>query len=163
MEKILVDENGYKQFMDELEKLKQQSINNSITGSEEYKDAVGDGWHDNFAFEQSMRESRLIAKKLDDIFEKKKHLEIIKEKSRPNNVVNIGDKIILEIKYSDDDIETETIILTGNYIPDPIKDIKEITLNSPIGKAIYKAKVGKMVSYNVNGTIVEVKIISKEI
>lgn len=43
MEEILVDENGYKQYLDEIEKLKKLSLNNSTAGSEAYKDAVGDG------------------------------------------------------------------------------------------------------------------------
>ena len=51
MEEILVDENGYKQFFEELKKLEDLSRSNSALGSEVYKDAVGDGWHDNFAFE----------------------------------------------------------------------------------------------------------------
>ena len=50
MEEIFVDENGYNQFLEELEKLKQQSLLVSSTGSKAYQDAIGDGWHDNFAF-----------------------------------------------------------------------------------------------------------------
>ena len=62
MEEILVTEEGYNQFLHELEKLQKLSIDNSTVGSEAYESAVGDGWHDNFSFEQNMRESRTIAK-----------------------------------------------------------------------------------------------------
>ena len=49
---ILVDEEGYNQFIEELEKLRELSIDNGMVGSEAYESAIGDGWHDNFSFEQ---------------------------------------------------------------------------------------------------------------
>lgn len=147
MEEILVDENGYKQFFEELKRLEDLSRSNSALGSEVYKDAVGDGWHDNFAFEESMRESRAIAKRIDDLLSKKQYLKIVDDKDKKENLVNIGDKVSINIKYSDDDIETEVITLTGNYIPNTTN---EISLNSPLGKAVYKKKIGDTCSYSVN-------------
>ena len=126
MEEILVDENGYKQFFEELKRLEDLSRSNSALGSEVYKDAVGDGWHDNFAFEESMRESRAIAKRIDDLLSKKQYLKIVDDKDKKENLVNIGDKVSINIKYSDDDIETEVITLTGNYIPNTTNEINEI-------------------------------------
>ena len=69
----------YNQFYDELERLKELSKSNSTLGSEVYRDAIGDGWHDNFAFEQTMRDSRLIAKRIDDMLEKRKYLKVVKD------------------------------------------------------------------------------------
>lgn len=54
MEEILVDSDGRCQYYEELEKLKNLSLINSSVGSESYTSSVGDGWHDNFAFEESM-------------------------------------------------------------------------------------------------------------
>ena len=70
MQEILVDINGYNQFFQELDRLQEISRQNSALGSEVYQNAVGDGWHDNFAFEESMRESRMITKRIDDLLEK---------------------------------------------------------------------------------------------
>lgn len=97
MEEILVDENGYKQFFEELKRLEDLSRSNSALGSEVYKDAVGDGWHDNFAFEESMRESRAIAKRIDDLLSKKQYLKIVDDKDKKENLVNIGDKVSINI------------------------------------------------------------------
>ena len=116
MEEILVDENGYKQFFEELKRLEDLSRSNSALGSEVYKDAVGDGWHDNFAFEESMRESRAIA---------------------------------------------EVITLTGNYIPNTTNEINEISLNSPLGKALFKAKIGTSTSYFVGNSEIFITILEK--
>ena len=67
MDDILVTIDGYNQFDEELNRLKELSRLSATTGSEAYKDAIGDGLHDNFAFEDSIRESRVIASKIEKI------------------------------------------------------------------------------------------------
>ena len=161
MEEILVDENGYKQFFEELKRLEDLNRSNSALGSEVYKDAVGDGWHDNFAFEESMRESRAIAKRIDDLLSKRQYLKIVDDKHKKENLVNIGDKVSINIKYSDDDIETEVITLTGNYIPNTTNEINEISLNSPLGKALFKAKIGTSTSYFVGNSEIFITVLEK--
>lgn len=136
MQEILVDINGYNQFFQELDRLQEISRQNSVLGSEVYQAAVGDGWHDNFAFEESMRESRMLAKRIVDMLEKKKKLKIIDDRIKDNDLINLGDTVDVEIRYSVDDIERETITLTGNYLPNTNNNLNEITLNSPMGKAI---------------------------
>ena len=159
---ILVDEEGYNQFIEELEKLKALSIDNGMIGSEAYESAVGDGWHDNFSFEQNMRESRSIAKMIDKMLDDKNKLKKIKVPKYEKDCINIGDTIELSIKYDLDDIETETIKLTGKYIPNTKGKIPEITLNSPLGKAIYLKKItDKNIYYYVNDNKIEIEIIKK--
>lgn len=161
MKEILVDNEGYNQFYEELEKLKELCKSNSSLGSEVYRDAIGDGWHDNFAFEQTMRDSRVIAKRIDDMFEKKKYLKIVKDTRKNSDLVNIGDTVAVEIKYTDTDIEKETIKLTGKYIPNTDNDISEISLNSPLGMSLYKSKIGSTVNYLVGANKFTVSILSK--
>ena len=162
MGKLLLDDNGYKQFIEELEKLKALSDKSAVAGSDAYDSAVGDGWHDNFAFEESMRESRLIAKRIDDMYDQKKNIKIIEDNKTDKNTVNLNDKVLVEITYSEDDKEQEIVILTGKYIPDIQGGIKEITINSPIGKTIYKAKVGTTQKYKVDDREIQIRIISKQ-
>ena len=64
MKDVLVDTDGFNQYYEELNKLKDLSLSIASIGSESYADAVGDGWHDNFAFEDTMRESRKIASRI---------------------------------------------------------------------------------------------------
>ena len=137
MKEILVDENGYNQFLEGLEKLKQQSLLISSVGSEAYQDAIGDGWHDNFAFEESMRQGHSITARIDNMLQTKQYLKIIKTETKENNIINIGDVLKVKIYYSDDDIEDAIIKLTGNFTPIMENAIQEITLNSPLGKALY--------------------------
>ena len=42
MERILVDKDGYQQFYQEIEKIKEELTNNASKGGEAYKDAIGD-------------------------------------------------------------------------------------------------------------------------
>lgn len=161
MEEILLDEFGYKQFLDELEKLKQISIRSASIGNEAYNDAVGDGWHDNFAFEESMRESRAIAIKIDNMLNEEKYIKIIASEKKDNELINIGDTVEVKIAYADDDVEIEKLTLTGKYRPNTDLDIKEISLNSPIGKAIYLQRVKSTVSYLVNGNKIDITILKK--
>lgn len=115
MKEIIVDKEGYEQYYKELERLKNISDNNATVGSEAYKDAIGDGWHDNFAFEDSMRESRTIANKINKMLEEEKYLKVIEDNKKDNTIVNIGDTLVLKIKYNNEDYEEETLKLTGKY------------------------------------------------
>lgn len=162
MEEILVDEFGYKQFFDELEKLKQLSMFNASVGSEAYNDAVGDGWHDNFAFEETMRESRAIATRIDKMLQTQKFLKVISTEQYYNDLINIGDVLKLEIKYDFDDSEITIIRLTGKYLPDTNANIQEISLNSPIGRAIYMKNIyDENIYYMINNKKIEIKVIEK--
>lgn len=161
MQEILVDEYGYKQFFEELEKLKEISLSVATVGSEAYNDAVGDGWHDNFAFEESMRESRSIASKIDNMLKEQQLLKVVDSKKIGIDFVNIGDSFEAEIKYDEDDIETEKLTLTGKYKPNTELEIREISLNSPIGKAVYQQKINSTVYYIVNDRKISVNILKK--
>lgn len=164
MEEILVDENGYQQYLKEIEKLNKLSVNNLTVGSEAYKDAIGDGWHDNFAFEQAMIEDRSIATRINNLLAKKDFIKVIKIQNLNSEIINIGDILVLEIKYADNDIERVKIKLTGNYCPTTNLDneIQEITLNSPLGKAIYQKNINdEYINYMVQNKKIEIKVIEK--
>ncbi len=161
MKEILLDKNGYKQYLDEIEKMKDQIDSIASTGSSAYKEAVGDGWHDNFAFEETMRENRTVNAKLNSLRDNKKYIKVIKSVKEKVDIVNIGNKVRISITYGKDDIEEYDILLTGNYLPNLDGDITEITLNSPIGKAIYLKKVNEAIKTKINDKEVVIKIVKK--
>ncbi len=73
MKDILVDIDGFNQYYEELNRLKDLSLSIASIGSESYAAAVGDGWQDNFAFEDTMRESRKITSRIDKMLEDEKN------------------------------------------------------------------------------------------
>lgn len=161
MDEILVDEEGYKQYFEELDKLKNLRLLIAVKGGEACKEAVGDGWHDNFAYEEAMREERNMASRIEQMLKEQKLLKIVKKRSMEKNIVNIGDTVKLAIQYDEDDIEIEFVKLTGKYKTDTDLEIKEISLNSPIGKAIFGKKINSSVSCVVNGKEISVNILEK--
>ena len=95
---------------------------------------------------------------------KKSFIKVITIQTLKNELINIGDVLVLEIKYADDDIEKVKIKLTGNYSPNTNSDneIQEITLNSPLGKAIYQKNINdKDINYVVQNRKIEIKVIEK--
>ena len=161
MKEILVDKMGYEQYLKELEKLKEKNNDNASLGSKAYADAVGDGWHDNFAFEETMRESRAIAAKIDNMLKEKNYIKIVENTTNDEDVIKIGDKLCIKVEYSFDDYEIYDIILTGNYKPNTENDITEITLNSPIGKAIFSKKITDKIIAIINGKEIKIEILKK--
>lgn len=160
MKDLLVDQTGYKQYYEELERLKELSQTIASIGSTSYTDAVGDGWHDNFAFEDTMRESRKIAVRIDKLLEDEQYLKVVERKNIPNTI-DIGDILLIKIIYDINDIEEYTIKLTGKYMPDNNAKIKEISLNSPLGRSIYLKNINDDIYYYVNDKKINIKIKQK--
>lgn len=162
MKDILVDTEGFNQYYEELNRLKDLSLSIASIGSESYADAVGDGWHDNFAFEDTMRESRKIASRINKMLEDEKYLKIVDKKSNSDDIIDIGDIIKIKVIYDIDDIEEYTVKLTGKYMIDNNAKIKEISLNSPIGRSIYLKNINDNdIYYYVNDKKISIKIINK--
>ena len=153
MKDVLVDTDGFNQYYEELNRLKDISLSIASIGSESYADAVGDGWHDNFAFEDTMRESRKIASRINKMLEDEKYLKIVDRKRTSDDIIDIGDILKIKVIYDIDDIEEYTIKLTGKYMIDNNAKIKEVSLNSPMGRSIYLK--------NINDKKISIKIINK--
>ena len=161
MKDVLVDTEGFNQYYEELNRLKDLSLSIASIGSESYADAVGDGWHDNFAFEDTMRESRKIASRINKMLEDEKYLKIVDKKSTSDDIIDVGDILKIKVIYDIDDIEEYTIKLTGKYMIDNNAKIKEISLNSPIGRSIYLKNINDDIGYYVNDKKISIKIINK--
>ena len=161
MKDVLVDMEGFNQYYEELNRLKDISLSIASIGSESYADAVGDGWHDNFAFEDTMRESRKIASRINKMLEDEKYLKIVDKKSNSDDIIDVGDILKIKVIYDIDDIEEYTVKLTGKYMIDNNAKIKEISLNSPIGRSIYLKNINDDISYYVNDKKISIKIINK--
>ena len=163
MKDVLVDTDGFNKYYEELNRLKDISLSIASIGSESYADAVGDGWHDNFAFEDTMRESRKIASRINKMLEDEKYLKIVDKKSTSDDIIDIGDILKIKVIYDIDDVEEYTIKLTGKYMIDNNAKIKEVSLNSPIGRSIYLKNINDNdIGYYVNDKRISIKIIRKQ-
>ncbi len=153
MSKIYLDRKGYENYLKSLEDIKKEIDDNaklmSLYASE---DTYGDGWHDNFAYEEAMhKEHELFSK-----YNKKKSMlkDIIILKDNNDDLVGLNKKI--KILFLDDNL-IEEFILVGDIIS---KDDNTITVNSPLGSVIYGKKVGDKVKYNVDDISYNIQILN---
>lgn len=157
MSKIYLDRKGYLNYLKSLEDIKKEIDENAkLMSLYVSDDAYGDGWHDNFAYEETMkREAELFQK-----YNKKKGMlkDIVIIDKESNGTVSLNMKVGL--LFIDDDI-VEEYILTGDINSN--LDDNSITLNSPLGSAIYGKKVGDKVSYKVGDNIYNVEILGIEV
>lgn len=132
--KIYLDEEGYKEYLKEIEDLKKEFNNKAKGGTEAAESAIGDGWHDNFDFEEAKKFEYSLSYKLKEKIANLKNIVILKNNS--NKYININDYIYLTLIYSDDEKEDIIIKLIGSPTPNFNDDYQEITLNSPLGKEL---------------------------
>ena len=86
-------------------------------------------------------------------------VEIIETKVMDNLHINIGDVVDLLMIFDEFDQEEMTLELVGG---EGKTAENKVSINSPVGKAIYGHEVGEIVSYMVNKTNeVKVKILRK--
>ncbi len=160
-DRIYLTLDGYKQYCEEIEKIEAEILENTKFKVEAIREAPGDGWHDNFAYEDACRTETMLQKRLEQMLMQKKKIEIIESTTFDQDLVNIGDIIQLEFKYDDGDTEVEEVRLTGNWKVSSNDSIQEVSLNSPLGRAIYLQKIGSTVNYSVNDQKIFIQILSK--
>ena len=118
----------------------------------------GDGFHDNFAFEQAEIKERGLLREIADLKSKFDEAEIIDIKEETNNAdgkVAIGSKVTVKLKF-DGVEEEETYTITGGY-GNMLKNI--VSIESPLGKCLIDKTVGFEGSYTENGNVTVVKIV----
>ena len=158
MDKIYLDEKGYQEYLKEIEDLKEKIAKNNRDISEyQSDDAYGDGWHDNFAYEQAIAKERSLMYELDRKMKGLNNIVIVENTNK--DIVGINTRV--EVKFDEED-ENEIYYVTGSTSSNIDSDIPEITLNSPLGKALYKKKKNDKFTYKVdnmelNGIIVDIR------
>ena len=154
MSKIYLDKLGYENYLKSLEDIKKEIDENAkLMSLYVSDDAYGDGWHDNFAYEETMRKEAELFQK----YNKKKSMlkDIVIVDKEFNGTVSLNTKV--ELLFIDDE-EIEEYIITGD-INSNIDD-NSITINSPLGSAIYGKRVGDKVSYKVGDNTYNVEILN---
>ena len=157
MDKIYLDEHGYNEYLEEINELKEKlKENNSNITEYQSSDAYGDGWHDNFAYEQARKYEDSLFHQLNQKMDNLKNIVIVDDEVDENQ---IGLNCMVEVLFDNED-EVETFLLTGSYKSNIDGAIQTITLNSPLGNSIYKKRIGDTFSYKVNDKQINGKIIN---
>lgn len=158
--KIFLNKEGVLQFNKILEEKQRELLKNGSTSSSSIQDAVGDGWHDNFDAEQSLREGYMITHSIEKLLKIKQEIELLEER-KLEDVVCLNDILKIKIIYAEGEEENCIIKLTGKYLPESNSNYEEITLNSPLESSIYFKPIPSQTYYEVNERRIKVKIEEK--
>lgn len=133
---MLLTNSALQEKKKELDNLKERLDNIRKEKHLSFSQADGDGWHDNFGYEQAVRDEKMIINQINALSESIR-TAIILEDECSNNQISVGSNVVLRLDYGDGDVEEivgKLVALAGNSFEN------EITLNSPIGQAIFGKK-----------------------
>lgn len=156
-EKLRLDQAGYEKFLLEIEKVEKE-----LNDIRKYKgeDAIfqGDNWHDNPTLYQAEMVERNLMLRISEMRQQLLDIEIVEKQNQDDGVVDIGDVVKVTMLFVTDE-EDEIFKLVGGSA-DFSADIREISINSPLGASIYGKSIGTRVSYKVQER--EISAIIKE-
>jgi transcription elongation factor GreA len=153
MKRYILTEEGYKKLQEEIKRTEEE-LRKVLFAKGEAAEVGGNVWHDNFSFEQLVREEQMLSKKLKELKQKLNNAEIIKMSDlKDTGVARLGSKVIVEYE----DGRQREFIISDPEITDPSKGI--ISYQSPIGKALLGAKEGDEREYIAGGKVFTIKII----
>lgn len=84
----------------------------------------------------------------------------VKDEEKVHNNVNLGDVVELNLIFDEDDQERMVVRLGTVRKNNSEGDFETISVESPLGKAIYKQEVGNTVPYPVNGNMFQAEILN---
>ncbi|MDF2879784.1 MAG: transcription elongation factor GreA [Clostridiaceae bacterium] len=135
MNKIMLTESGKKKLEDELEYLKtvkRVEIKEALKSARAQGDLSENADYSAAKDDQSMTETRILE------LEAQLKNAVVVESSNEGNIFDVNKKAL--VKFYDID-ETEEVTLVSSVEAD-VKNMK-ISIESPLGKALYKLEVGK--------------------
>lgn len=156
MDSIYLDDEGLKLY--------KESINNLIKNVDRVNDEISklrnDLKHDNIDKINELYDLRdQMIRKIED---KRNTLTLVKliDKENNENILNLGDYATIELDFGDNDKETCLIKLVSveSYTENGMECV---SVNSPLGRALYRKNVGEKTYYMVNNNKVNVTLLKK--
>lgn len=158
MAKIYLSSEGYQKYLEELENIKKKIEKNNIDITEYVSDdAYGDGWHDNFAYEEARRYEYQLFLEYENKLKGLNEIEIIERDD--SDKIGIEDIVLVELSFSDNEIERDWYKISGSTKSDLDNEILHITVNSPLGKSLLGKKINEEFTYYILKEKVEGKIL----
>jgi transcription elongation factor GreA len=112
---------------------------------------------ENAEYHFAKEENRSIERELAGLELKLRHIAVVDTNNVPENVVFLGQTVKLLDLYDDTE---QLILLVGEAQPmDPSSNIMPVSINSPMGEALMKARVGETVKVKAPRGTNEFKIL----
>ena len=159
-EKIYLDQEGVNELQAEIEDIKRKIQENNAGRKQAFDAGAGDGW-DSPEYEEIQRQENLLfaqLKRQSDLLAN----AVIIEKEENSDLIDVGDIVDVNLVYGPNDEEEFTFRLVGSS-GGKKDDYFDVSINSPLGKVVYKKKVGDLGSYTVDNNVIKVIIKNKKI
>ena len=148
--KIKLNKQGYEDYLKEIA-IKEKEL----ADLRKYKgnDAIfqGDNWHDNPTLYQAELQEQALMKEISEMKYKLQNDVEIVENIGDDSFIDIGDVVKVDIILSTDNRKEEIFKLVATTPSiDMDAEFKEVSINSPVGNAMYHKKIGDVASYTVN-------------
>ena len=157
MAKLVLDAAGYENYLADIAELEEK-----LSKLRRFKGEVavheGNVWHDNFTFEQAENEERMLMREISNRYKLLAEAEIVEV----GNSLGVELNDIVSIELNTEYGVRNMIVKLVSTLSDKGDEIKEITLNSPMGQAIYQKEPNAAFSYSVNGRILTGTIMNIE-
>lgn len=157
---IYLDAQGYNDILATIDELKERIRVNDLGRSEAYLNGSGT-WEEMNApeYEQIVQTEHMLVGQLDRQYELLANAELI-EKHNDVDSIDIGNVLSVDMLFNNDEVEELTFKLVATN-GGSNKNMKEVSINSPLGQAVYKKKIGDMCSYSVENNNISVLIKDK--
>lgn len=156
---IKMDAEGYDQLISEIASLRKKLSDVSRERPDDY--IIGD-WEDNAISSGYMLKSQEITRiryELENRLAKLPYIQIV-EKLNNEELVDINDVVRVSYAQADND-ERDFILRLVGKTPDMDSEIRQVSINSPMGQAIYGKPVGSSQTYMVGKNTFKVTIEEK--
>lgn len=157
---IYLDKSGYEELLSSIEELKNRIKENNRGRREAFNSETNDGCLSS-EFLEIERIDFMLSTELERKIEMLSRVVIV-ETPENSEQVNIGDVVILCISHDGINSDERLFKIVGGMpVFDPDAEIQEISINSPIGKAIFQKTIGEVCNYTVNNNKFSVLIKEK--
>lgn len=158
IEQIKITKQGLEGLRTRLENLKRKYDDNAKALTVAYKNSSGDGAHDNAEFEYLLSQEKVLVSEINSLSLQIENAIIIDSVEMADDCVNIDDTVDINMLLTPTTGREMTVQLIGGTVTEIGK---QVSINSPMGKAIYGRRIGETVSYEVNKNNINVKLLRK--
>jgi transcription elongation factor GreA len=142
----------------ELEKKREELYKLQIDVQERIRKAAALGdLSENAEYHFAKEENRNIQRQLAELEAKLKTVSVVDTDNVPEDVVFLGHTV--KLQDLDDDSEQLVRLVGEAQTPDPNSDVLPVSVNSPMGEALMKARVGDTVKVKAPRGTMEFKIL----
>jgi len=143
----------------ELEKKREELYKTQIDVQERIRKAAALGdLSENAEYHFAKEENRHVQRQLAELEAKLKNVSVVDTDNVPEDVVFLGHTV--KLQDLDDDSEQLVRLVGEAQTPDPNSDVLPVSVNSPMGEALMKARVGDTVKVKAPRGTMEFKILA---